>query len=35
MSGPTYVDQHTGLNNIDAILLDSRAGRLEYDEEEE
>jgi hypothetical protein len=29
-----YVDQRTGLNNIDAILEDTRSGRLRYDDEE-
>ncbi len=30
-----YIDEYTGLNNIDDILEDWRSGALAYDEDEE
>ena len=30
-----YIDPITGLNNVDAILEDTRAGVLAHDEEDE
>lgn len=34
MRRTSYVDPHTGLNNIDNIMEDNRSGRLSYDEED-